>query len=31
MKTMQKVPGIVHNNIPHSGGVSAAKKGLGWK
>ena len=29
MKTMQKVPSIVHNNIPHSGGVSAAKKGLG--
>lgn len=26
MKTMQKVPCIVHNNIPHSGGVSEAKK-----
>ena len=26
-KTMQKVPGIVHNNIPHSGGISEVKKG----
>lgn len=24
-KTMQKVPNIVHGNIPHSGGVAAAK------
>ena len=29
MKTMQKVPGEVHNNIPHSGGISEAKKGTG--
>lgn len=29
MKTMQKVPSKVHNNIPHSGGVSEAKKGEG--
>ena len=29
MKTMQKVPSEVHNNIPHSGGISAAKKGNG--
>nr|WP_315098398.1 HNH endonuclease [uncultured Fretibacterium sp.] len=27
MKTMQKVPCEVHNNIPHSGGISEAKKG----
>lgn len=27
MKTMLKVPGIVHNNISHSGGISEAKKG----
>lgn len=27
MKTMQKVPSKVHNNIPHSGGISEAKKG----
>lgn len=27
MKTMQKVPGIIHNNISHSGGISEAKKG----
>lgn len=26
MKTMQKVPCGVHNNVPHSGGVSEAKK-----
>jgi hypothetical protein len=26
MKTMQKVPCDVHNNVPHSGGVSEAKK-----
>ncbi len=25
-KTMQKVPSEVHNNIPHSGGISEAKK-----
>jgi hypothetical protein len=24
--TMQKVPSVVHNNVPHSGGVSEAKK-----
>lgn len=29
MKTMQKVPSEVHNNIPHSGGISEAKKGNG--
>lgn len=29
MKTMQKVPSEVHNNIPHSGGISEAKKGAG--
>ena len=29
MKTMQKVPSEVHNNIPHSGGISEAKKGTG--
>lgn len=29
MKTMQKVPGIVHNNITHSGGISEVKKGIG--
>ena len=27
MKTMQKVPSIVHNNMSHSGGISEAKKG----
>lgn len=27
MKTMQKVPSDVHNNVPHSGGISEAKKG----
>ena len=26
MKTMQKVPSKIHNNISHSGGISAAKK-----
>lgn len=26
MSTMQKVPGIVHNNMTHSGGVSEARK-----
>ncbi len=25
--TMQKVPGIVHNNVSHRGGISEAKKG----
>lgn len=29
MKTMQKVPNEVHANIPHSGGISEAKKGGG--
>ncbi|WP_442865934.1 HNH endonuclease signature motif containing protein [Aeromonas sp. QDB02] len=29
MKTMQKVPSEVHNNIPHSSGISEAKKGTG--
>lgn len=29
MKTMQKVPGEVHNNVSHSGGISEAKKGSG--
>lgn len=29
MKTMQKVPSEVHNNITHSGGISEAKKGNG--
>ena len=29
MKTMQKVPSEIHNNIPHSGGISEAKKGTG--
>jgi len=29
MKTIQKVPSEVHNNIPHSGGISEAKKGNG--
>lgn len=29
MKTMQKVPGIIHNNITHSGGISEIKKGYG--
>lgn len=28
MKTMQKVPSIIHNNIPHSGGISESKKGV---
>jgi hypothetical protein len=27
MKTMQKVPSVVHNNMPHCGGISEAKKG----
>ena len=27
MKTMQLVPSIIHNNMPHSGGISEAKKG----
>lgn len=27
MKTMQKVPRSVHNNIPHSGGIAEIKKG----
>ena len=27
MKTMQKVPSIIHNNVSHSGGISEAKKG----
>jgi len=27
MKTIQKVPCEVHNNIPHSGGISEVKKG----
>lgn len=27
MTTMQKVPGEIHNNITHSGGISEAKKG----
>jgi len=26
MKTMQKVPSKIHNNVPHSGGISEAKK-----
>lgn len=29
MKTMQKVPSEVHNNISHSGGISEVKKGNG--
>jgi len=29
MKTMQKVPSEVHNNVSHCGGVSEAKKGNG--
>ncbi|NCD09340.1 MAG: hypothetical protein EOL98_07930 [Negativicutes bacterium] len=29
MKTMQKVPSEIHNNISHSGGISEAKKGNG--
>lgn len=29
MKTMQKVPSEVHNNISHSGGISKVKKGNG--
>ena len=29
MKTLQKVPSEVHNNVPHSGGISEAKKGTG--
>ena len=28
MGTMQKVPSIVHNNIPHRGGISEVKKGV---
>lgn len=27
MKTMQKVPSIIHNNMSHSGGISEAKRG----
>ncbi len=27
MKTMQLVPSVVHNNVPHSGGISEVKKG----
>ena len=27
MKTMQKVPSIIHNNVTHRGGVSEVKKG----
>jgi hypothetical protein len=27
-QTMQKVPGIVHNNVTHRGGISEAKKGV---
>lgn len=27
-KTMQKVPSIIHNNIPHAGGISEYKKAL---
>lgn len=29
MKTMQNVPGEIHNNITHSGGISEIKKGNG--
>jgi hypothetical protein len=29
MKTMQKAPSEVHNNITHSGGIAEAKKGMG--
>lgn len=29
METMQKVVQNVHNNVPHRGGVSEAKKGIG--
>jgi len=29
MKTMQKVPREVHNNVPHRGGISESKKGSG--
>lgn len=29
MKTMQKVPSKIHNNISHSGGISEVKKGNG--
>ena len=28
MKTIQKVPSIIHNNISHRGGISEAKKGV---
>lgn len=28
MKTMQKIPSIVHNNISHSGGIAAVKRGV---
>lgn len=31
MKTMQKVPSIVHNNITHRGGISEAKTGGAMK
>ncbi len=27
MKTMQLVPSVVHNNLPHSGGIAQVKKG----
>lgn len=29
MKTMQKVPSVVHNNVSHRGGISEAKKAGG--
>ncbi|WP_300260050.1 HNH endonuclease [Clostridium sp.] len=29
MKTMQKVPREIHNNVTHRGGISEAKKGTG--
>ena len=28
MKTMQKVPSVVHNNVSHRGGISEAKGGI---
>lgn len=28
MRTMQKTPSIIHNNIAHSGGISEVKKGI---
>lgn len=27
MRTIQKIPSIIHNNVSHSGGISEAKKG----